>query len=417
MRGYGEASRRWRRQPLNTGAEQQPGLSVLLMDANEMQRRETVESLRGMGLSDIWLAGSGQEAIDVMAREVAKIDLIICDLDSPNMDSMDFICKVGEGRLNINMAVISRQGAGILGSAERLCEFYGITVVDTLNKPLTYEVLERLILRAQGDQLPEPVASPKIADADILSGLRRYQFEALYQPKVSLVSGRVVGAEALARWHHPELGLIGPDQFVDALEASSNIGELTLIMLGQAAAACARWQRREVGATVSVNLPVSSLAVADYADELLQVISEAGLSPSNVIFELSDTSKLGEHSPEILALRRLRLNGAGLSISDFKSAADARDQLLYVPFSEMKINRRLVADVLVSEESAAQVAATIAMAKELQIPCAAEGVETQATQDYLHLAGCDQMQGYVFSRPLTETEFVVLAKTRPLYPD
>ncbi len=388
-------------------------ITVLVLSPASDERQQWVATLEKVADVEVMQTESAQEAITLMAGSEHPIDLIVCDLDCEKMASMDFICKVGESQLNLKLVVVSSLGGGALGSAERLCEFYGIEVLDSIEKPMQPTTLAALVHRLRG-QSPELVDGDEVHRApEALEGLRGYQFEALYQPRVELSTGRVVGAEALARWHHPKQGLVEPSQFVQSLEQSGNMLELVLVMLRQAAVACARWTALGVGASVSVNVSPRALANPGFAQKAIATVRESGLSPDQVTLDLTESAGLDASSPAIASLRRLRMTGFGVSISDFGSRSTAREQLLNVPFSELGIGREVVADVLVRENARERVEATIAMAKELGIPTVATGVETQAMRDYLQIAGCDMAQGYYYAKPLTETEFVVYYKAKP----
>ncbi len=387
-------------------------MKILLLDSEAGSRIQTAEKFRSVSGTELLTAESGADAMDILAQPETPVGLVICNLDAPDSDALNFICKVGKAYPGISMAVLSDRGAAVLGSAERLCGSYGINVISAIEKPVSEAAVQRLIDFIEGGSMSATESSLNLDDLDILRGLRGYQFDASYQPIVSLASDEVKGVEALARWFHPELGAISPAVFIKELEASGNIGELTSIMASQAAAACARWRQRDIDATVSVNLSVAALKKPGFTKVLLEAVRDNGLEPEFLIFELTDTAQLHEDGDEIRSLQHLHGYGFGLSISDFSDAMSGREQLLQGPVTELKINRLLVADMLTDEDARNKVDSIIAKARELGITSVAEGVETQAAWDYLQVAGCHQAQGYFISKPVSETELVVFCKDR-----
>jgi EAL domain-containing protein (putative c-di-GMP-specific phosphodiesterase class I) len=228
------------------------------------------------------------------------------------------------------------------------------------------------------------------------------QFETFFQPKVDLASGRVLGAEALARWRHPEHGAIAPYAFIAALEKSGEIWQLTLQMLQKAALACSAWRKRDPEFTVSVNLSPVTLSNTNQADRITETVRSAGLDPLHMVLEITETAAMTEVAHALENLARLRINGFGLSVDDYGTGFSHLQQLMRMPITELKIDRSFVKNCSTNPSSFAIVESSVQMAQRMHLKCVAEGVETQADWDALKATSCDFAQGYFFGGPMDD---------------
>jgi EAL domain-containing protein (putative c-di-GMP-specific phosphodiesterase class I) len=235
--------------------------------------------------------------------------------------------------------------------------------------------------------------------------LREKQFEPFFQPKVDLANGRVLGAEALARWRHPDHGVIPPYAFIAPLEQSGEIDVLTLLMLEKAARACATWRERGLELTVSVNLSLVSLSDTTIAERITAIVRAGGLDPLHMILEVTETAAMTEIAPALENLTRLRMHGFGLSVDDYGTGFSSLRQLTRVPFTELKIDQSFVKNCSTNPSSLAIVESSVQMARRLNLKSVGEGVETQAEWDALKAIGCDMAQGYFIAKPMQQSLF------------
>ena len=231
--------------------------------------------------------------------------------------------------------------------------------------------------------------------------LENNEFVPFFQPQVNLVHGGIVGMEALVRWMSPE-GMIPPVEFIPVAEESGLIDSICEVML----AACARqnkaWQDQGLPhIPVAVNVSGRQF---QYARRLLNalenVLTETGLAPQYLEIELTESSAMRDADNAIAVVQQLRDMGISCSIDDFGTGYSSLSVLKRFPIDKLKIDRSFVMDVVTDPNDAAIVDAIVAMAKALKLKVVAEGVEHQAHLDFLRGVGCDQMQGYFFSRPL-----------------
>lgn len=389
------------------------GLIALVVEDDDFQRRTVARMLRSLGAREVRESGDGKQALEAMQRP-APADLVVCDLDMPEMDGMEFIRHLGEANNAVSVIIASAQDRSLLNSVDKMARAYGVRLLGVIEKPVTIEGLENLIKLHQPPKPQSAHASagaPTFSLEQILHGVREEQFEPFFQPKVAVATRKVLGAEALARWRHPEHGLVAPYAFIAQLEQSGQIDTLTLLMLEKAALACRTWRARGMELTVSVNLSLVSLADTMVADRITQTVRSAGLDPRHMMLEITETAAMTEVAPALENLARLRMRGFGLSVDDYGTGFSSLRQLTRVPFTELKIDQSFVTNCAASASSRAIVESSIEMARRLEIKSVAEGVETQADWDVLLAAGCDVAQGYFIAKPMQESSFLEFCAT------
>jgi len=386
----------------------QQELTVLIVEDHAIQRMMLAHLVRSLAPVRILEAGDGAEALEQLRLANNTVQLILCDLDMPNMDGMEFMRHLGESGCEAALAITSVQDLAVLNSVHTMCQAYGITPLGVLEKPVNPDTLRAMLATARVPQLARPACAggPKFTVEQILEGIRRGEFEPYFQPKVELASGRLVGAEALARWLHPEFGVIAPLAFIPALERAGLIDELTFVMLDAAAAACRGWREQGMDLNVSVNLSLLSLADTSLAARIDAAVRNAGLEARHMILEITETAAMTDVAPALENLVRLRLRGFGLSIDDFGTGFASMQQLGRVAFTELKIDRGFVAAMADKQEARAIVESSIDMARRLRLKTVAEGVESRDEWDMVKAAGCDVAQGYFISRPVSGPEFM-----------
>jgi EAL domain-containing protein (putative c-di-GMP-specific phosphodiesterase class I) len=384
------------------------GLVVLVVEDDDFQRRTVARMLRSLGAREVREAGDGGQAL-ASIRGAAQVDLVVCDLDMPEMDGMEFIRHLGQANSALSVIIASAQDRSLLSSVDKMARAYGVRLLGAIEKPVTLQGLENLIaLHEPPKPQPARASAPLTIFSleHILQGVREKQFEPYFQPKVGLASGRVLGAEALARWRHPEIGIVAPYGFIAPLEQSGNIDELTLLMLEKSALACGAWRARGMELTVSVNVSLVSLADTTLAARITDIVRSAGLDPRHMILEITETAAMTEVAPALENLARLRMRGFGLSVDDYGTGFSSLQQLTRVAFTELKIDQGFVTGCAANPASRAIVESSVEMARRLDIKSVAEGVETQADWDVLKAVGCDVAQGFFIAKPMQESSFV-----------
>jgi diguanylate cyclase (GGDEF)-like protein/PAS domain S-box-containing protein len=243
-------------------------------------------------------------------------------------------------------------------------------------------------------------------EQNLRSALELDEFLVYYQPKVSLRTGRITGMEALVRWQSPELGLIGPDAFIPLAEETGLILPLGAWVLRSACAQNKAWQDAGLPAlTVAVNLSPRQFRQHDIASLIAVTLATTGLEPRYLELEITESMVMREVDRVTAVLDELKHLGTSLSMDDFGTGYSSLSYLKKFPFNKLKIDQSFVRDITSDPDSAAIAKAVIAMAHSLRLKVIAEGVETQGQLEYLRSHGCDEMQGYYFSRPVPALEF------------
>ena len=376
-------------------------LHFLVAEDHDFQRKMLAGMLVRLGAQHIIEAADGRAAFEMMQVLTQPVDIIICDLDMPGMDGMEFIRLIGEAGVPVSMILASSHERALIASVGTMTKAYGINLLGAIEKPATVQKLETLIKLHQPFVAAEPrPARVAFSEAEISEALTAGQFEAFFQPKVDLATATVTGAEALAYWRHPRHGIVSPYAFVPALEANGRIDELTWIMLEKSAAACREWRRDGLGITVSVNLSLGSLTSVGLADRITELVRAQRLDPRRMILEVTETIAMTHLARALENLARLRIKGFGLSIDDYGTGYSSMQHLLHIPFTELKIDQSFVVNAIEKDSCRVFLESSLDIARKLGLKAVAEGVETRAVWDLLRSLGCDVAQGYFIARPM-----------------
>ena len=231
------------------------------------------------------------------------------------------------------------------------------------------------------------------------SALLQDEFELYYQPQVDLLTGAVVGLEALIRWRHPSMGMVRPDRFINLAEETGLIVPIGAWVLRTACRQNRAWQHAGFGPLrIAVNLSARQFAEPNLVRDIARVLEDTDLAPACLEVEITESLVMGDVESAIRTMRELKQMGVKLSIDDFGTGYSSLSYLRRFPVDVLKIDRSFVRDIPFSEDDAAMVGAIIELARGLRMRVIAEGVETKAQLDYLRRRGCDEVQGHVYSK-------------------
>ena len=222
----------------------------------------------------------------------------------------------------------------------------------------------------------------------------------VYQPKLSLADRRLVGMEALVRWAHPEFGPVSPAEFVEAIETTGSIDVLLEHVLDIVLAQIAEWTRRRMHLSVAVNLSVRNLSGPNFPAKVARALAHHGVSPELLTFEITESSVMADPERSLPVLRELHAMGIQLSVDDFGTGYSSLAYLRRLPIDEIKIDRSFVQGMITDLGDLAIVRAIIDLGHSLGLRVVAEGVEEEAARDALRTLRCDDLQGYLLSRPI-----------------
>jgi diguanylate cyclase (GGDEF)-like protein len=252
---------------------------------------------------------------------------------------------------------------------------------------------------------------------ELSAALREGQFVLHYQPKIAVETGDTLGAEALVRWQHPTRGLLYPDAFLNIVEQSGSIGQLTQVVLEMAIGQVAAWRAAGLRISLAVNLSAFDLLDQTLPERIMNLLSEHSVPAEALELEITESVLMSDPARACEVLEVLHGLGIRLSIDDYGTGYSSLAYLRDLPIDELKIDRSFIATL--SEDSCGEaiVRSTIKLAHALNLSVLAEGVEDESTLDALRSFGCDSAQGFHFSRPVPASEFAAWARSHaPVLP-
>ncbi|MCX7742272.1 MAG: EAL domain-containing protein [Tepidimonas sp.] len=244
----------------------------------------------------------------------------------------------------------------------------------------------------------------------LAQAVARSELRLLYQPQISLQDGRIVGAEALLRWQHPEWGSIAPAEFIPVAESSGRIVEIGDWVLREALAAVRRWAEWPGAPYVAVNVSVLQLRRPEFAQRLRELAERQGVAPGRLELEVTESVTAGEAEVARQTLRPLVEAGFPVAIDDFGTGYSSLAYLRRLGFARLKIDRAFVVDIGRDADAEAIICAIVQLAHTLGLTTIAEGVETVEQATFLAGVGCDLMQGWLFSAALEEADLATLVR-------
>ena len=334
--------------------------------------------------------------------------LILMDLNMPSCDGIELLRYLFEQQSSAQVMLISGVDAKVLSVATHVGVELGLKMGKPLQKPIRVQQLRDCLA-------PFIAGTQEIGAAALRQGLERGEIELFYQPMIDLKRTRLAGWEALARWRHPELGVIAPDRFIPLAEAEGLMPSLTDRVMTLAMEEKAVWGcgGRLADGFISLNLSALDLVDPQIPDRLERLCERHGVPPGQVRLELTETVAMGESVRSVEVLTRLRVKGFRLAIDDFGTGYSSLVQLYRLPFSELKIDRTFVQNMTQSEEAAIIVKTILSLGHSLRLDLVAEGVENREIAELLTEEGCEIAQGYYYSRPVPPSDIARWCEGNP----
>lgn len=374
---------------------------ILVLDDEPFMVRLITQTLAILGIPDAAGCNSGAAALELIDSRDDVPDIIICDLNMPDMDGIEMIRQLDDHDYDGAMIFVSGENERIVQAAERLARAHHITLLGHLGKPVAPEAL--LVLLASWSppaHLAAPAAKKIYSPEAVRSAVANGQLMNYYQPKVAVSTGKVVGVEALVRWNHPEDGMVMPDQFISITEEYGMIDDLTRIVYDNALLQTRAWRDAGIALKIAVNISMDSLSSPAFVNFIVDHAFAAGVAPQDVILEVTESRLMKDLRMPLEVVARMRMKRLGLSIDDFGTGHSSLAQLRDLPFDELKIDRAFVHGAWANDTLSAICEASHRIAQQLGMQVVAEGVEDQEDWDYLRHLHCDLAQGYFIARPM-----------------
>jgi diguanylate cyclase (GGDEF)-like protein len=242
-------------------------------------------------------------------------------------------------------------------------------------------------------------------EAELALAVERNEFELFYQPQVHLSDSRLIGAEALIRWNHPDRGLIPPSEFMPLVNTSSISDRVGTWVLETACRQAASWEQNGHPIRIGVNLSPSQLQYGDLVGSVVDVLARTRLTPSLLELEVTEDILLANAGQILDTILRIRQLGVRFVFDDFGTGYASLSYLKKFPLDGLKIDRSFVSELLTGSTDAAIVKSTINLGRQLGLSIIAEGIEDRATADLLACMGCEEGQGYLFGKPMAASTF------------
>lgn len=388
-------------------------IDALIIDDDRFMINLVSRVMAMLGITKIRTALDGETGINALNE--APADLVICDLNMPGMDGIEFMRHLSEAICDPAIIIMSGEDKRILQTAKQLAEARNINVLGVIQKPVTRENLSVLIEKYKNSKTNEKIKrSPleKLTIEQIKEGLVEGCLIPFFQPKLCLKTGNVMGAEALARWQKKDGSILPAGSFIPIAEEGGLMNELTDAMLKATISQASSWLMSGINIETSVNISVDDLNRMDFPEYIENITIEAGLPMNLLTLELTETGVMKDILGAMEILSRLRMKGMGLAIDDFGTGFSSMQQLKRLPFTELKIDRAFVFGAGEDKEARAMLESSLALARSLDLYVVAEGAETQSDWDVLEEVGVDAVQGYFVSKPLPADEFEKFIENR-----
>jgi len=329
----------------------------------------------------------------------------------PGMDGIEVMRRLTAMTNPPALLLISGHDVGVLHAAEKLGRVHKLNIIASLNKPLRLSVFQQILQsycagNKRGSETNPVLERELIIVDELREALKHKQMVLFYQPQINIKTGKCVSCEALIRWRHPYRGLIFPDEFIRIVEVHGGMELLTNWVISEAIKHTLKWQQEGREIPVSVNVSADNIRSLALPEQVSDLLIKSKLNPGMITLEVTEGALMGELVTSLDILTRLRLKGVGLSIDDFGTGYSSLSLLHKIPFSELKVDMSFVMPMLEDEEACAIVKTCIMLGHELGMEVVAEGVESKAHLQALADLGCDIAQGYYFSRPVSEPDFL-----------
>ncbi|MCO7612754.1 EAL domain-containing response regulator [Pseudomonas chlororaphis] len=384
-----------------------PELSVLVLEDQPFQRLVAVSALRKAGIGLVCEAADGNEALTVL-KVSGGVDIAICDLRMRGMDGLTFLHHASQSGL-LRSVILSSDLDPILRQATvSMIQSLGLEFLGDLGKPFSLG-RAKLLLRRYNRSAITPAAEDRPAAlcvSEVQRGLNNGEFEAYYQPKVHLATGQLDGAEVLARWNHPRLGILPPIRFLPIMEAHQLMDQLFTSLLSQGMALQKQLARLLQPIELAFNLHVSQLASMELVEHISQALEQSQLPAHGLMFEVTESGLLMAPASSLETLVRLRLMGCGLAMDDFGAGYSSLERLCEFPFSQVKLDASFVRKLDFQPRSRAIIRSSVSLCESLRLSLVVEGVETHGQSEQLRELGCTLAQGFLFARPMPGKHFI-----------
>ncbi len=381
-------------------------LRIMLVDDEPSILDLASRFLEKMGYCNITSCQSAQSALEKFREDTCFYDIIICDLNMPEMSGVEFLKHLSKEGYYGSIILLSGEDERILEIAKEIAKARNLNVLGYISKPFKRESLELLLSQysPRAKQISDPLLD-EISEEELRAGMDGDELLIAFQAKTDISTDKIIGVEALARWNHSERGLLPPYTFIPLAERCQLIDELTYNIYRKTLSQIRAWLDKDIFLKVSINISVNSFTTDGFVEFLIQTAKEYNVEPELITLEVTESQIMEDMLDCLEKLIQLRMIKFGLSIDDFGTGHSSMSQLKNIPFTELKIDRAFVNGACEDPTARKILESSVDLAKKLGMYTVAEGVETKEELKLVENIGCDQMQGYLVAKPMLAKEF------------
>ncbi len=388
--------------------------SVLVVDDDVVVLQHMKGLLATLGVQQVLTAMNGLEAVKLVSSHGSELEVLICDLNMPEMDGVELIRNFGKTGFKGGLVLMSGADENVLSTVSRLAGLQGLRVLGQAHKPVMPEQIAKLLAHpvAGSANIRKMASVQQVSREEIIAGMASNEFSVWFQPKVEAVSLKPAGFEALARWQRPGGQFVPTDTFITMAEQNGIIGELSKLLVIVALKEGSKLFAAGFPFKIAINLSGRWLDDLNLPEFIHENTIRAGLRAEDVILEVTETGVMEDLTTALDVLTRLRLKGFGLSIDDFGIGYSSFEQLGRIPFTELKLDRSFVNKGTSDPAARAILEGSMDMARKLKLSSVAEGVETQAELELIRSLGCERVQGYLIAKPMHRDDLLAWLRSR-----
>ncbi len=379
---------------------------ILISEDHTLAQQALVTLLKSLGHTDIFIAEGYEDALQLVKQE-NKFDILICTITCPDAQELNLLRDIRKfGKIN-SIILINETTPDIQMATRQFAQLCGHTILAELRKPFSKSELQASLSNFSANQ-------PLVHNAKVFETLQpkaiaratlKNQFIPYFQPKINIQTMEVVGAEILMRWNHPNLGILGPDKFIDIAKRFGHLEMMTTSILDQAMAFIAK-QNLSENFKLAVNIDAAQLSKPDFDKKISNLLNSHDVKAENIILEITETGILRSPLECITNLIKVRLLGCGVSIDDFGTGLSSLQRVCELPCTEIKLDMSFVKNIEHSSRNRSAVASMIKLSEEIDVQLVAEGIESVEQLRILENMNCTIGQGYFFSPPLSGQNLV-----------
>ncbi|WP_185073389.1 EAL domain-containing protein [Pseudomonas protegens] len=381
----------------------------MIIDSHSLQQSLLSEMIRSLGVSNILLARDSEHATQLITS-AGQVDIVFGNLNEEGMKLLEFLHRARQAGWAKAVAVLIDYPADLKRSVANLEVLSEVELLGVLSSPLQVNAVEALLnrfLQRCRATLPVLTAQPfKLpSEIDVRGALSAGEFKSWYQPKLNMLTGALVGIEALVRWCHPVRGILLPKDFLTAVLAYDLIDEMFKVMLGEGVSLLKKLRDCGVDVELGFNMHTSQMSRRELVTYIQKTLTSEGLPGAALLFEFTENGLLQLPLDTQVNLMRLRMLGCALAVDNFGLGFSSFELLSRLPFTQLKLEGKFV-DPLLNSHQCAMVASAQALARALNMSLVVEGIGSQAARDGLINMGCIVGQGYYLAPPMNEAKFL-----------